>query len=650
MTSAHPASPAHPVEHSASRLRVPRTSVGPRAYFLGSLLVVASVVWTIQIDLVWWTSRNWFSLNYHVVFMLLVLAALNGLAGRVPGVRRLSRSELLLIAIMLTVATPVAGHMFLQRLVPIITHAFRYGTPENQWARLLQPLLPRWLVASDPVMLRAIYAGNADLYQAGVWKPLVVPVVVWTGFTLALLGTMVSFNRLLRRQWMERERLSYPVIELPFQLTDPQGAFWRQPLLWLAFGLAGSLDMVNGLSYLWPSIPEFPLLYDLRPFLTEKPWRNIGYVALSCRPHVIGLGYLIPADLSFSMWLFFLLAKGQLLVAGLQGWDAIPEFPYLHYQSMGAYLAIFGFAVAMSGPQLLRVMRRRWPGDTEGAEERRAAVGVVGGLMCLIGFSLAAGMAWWAALPFFALYFAVAIAITRIRAEAGAPVHDLLVQGPGWALASVFGPGSFPQATLTMFAMYHWFNRDTSCHPMPYQLEAYKLGDRGGLSSSLVTRAMVLALLIGTVTAVWSILHTVAQLGGATAKIHGQFVWYGAQPYEQVGRWLAAPRPANTPAGVALLAGAALTWGMQWARTRFLGWPFHPVGFALQAGWLMPNIWSEILIAWLLKVLVLRYGGLRGYRKLMPFFLGLMLGEYTVQGFWALAGVVLGMPTYPYWG
>jgi hypothetical protein len=160
---------------------------------------------------------------------------------------------------------------------------------------------------------------------------------------------------------------------------------------------------------------------------------------------------------------------------------------------------------------------------------------------------------------------------------------------------------------------------------------------------------MLLALVIGSVAAVWSILHMVVQLGGATAKIHGQFVWYGAQPYDQAGRWLAAPRPPNTPAGAALLAGAALTWGMQWARTRFLGWPFHPVGFALQAGWLMPNIWTEILIAWLIKVLVLRYGGLRGYRKLLPLFLGLMLGEYAVQGFWALVGVVLGMPTYPYW-
>jgi hypothetical protein len=185
---------------------------------------------------------------------------------------------------------------------------------------------------------------------------------------------------------------------------------------------------------------------------------------------------------------------------------------------------------------------------------------------------------------------------------------------------------------------------------MPYQLEAYKLADRGGLSPRAATLAIGTALILGTLAAVWAVLHTVTQLGGATAKIQGQFVWYGGQPYQQVGRWLDAPPRPNTPAGMAILVGAALTWGMQWARTRALAWPFHPVGYALQAGWLMPNIWSCLLIAWVLKLAILRYGGLAGYRRLMPFFLGLMLGEYTVQGAWALVGVLLQIPTYPFWG
>lgn len=649
-TSVAPRVPPHVEEAVSGRLSL-------RALLLGSLLVIASATWAVQIELVWWTSRNWFALYYHVVFLLFALVGLNALAGRLPGICPLDRSELLLIAIMLTVATPVAGHMFLQRLVPIITHAFEYQRPENRWERLLLPLLPGWLVVSDPEALRAVYSGHATLYQRAVWAPLLPPLLAWLGFTLALLGTMVSLNRLLRRQWIERERLSYPVVELPFQMlsgsagSHSASTFWRQPLLWLGFGLAGGIDMLNGLSYLWPSLPELRLSHDMRPYLAEKPWSNMGNVALAYRPHVIGLGYLIPTDLSFSLWFFFLIAKTQLVLASLQGWDVLPEFPYLHYQSFGAYLALFGFAAAASGPSLVRAIKARRASEPWlGGEERRAAIGVGAGLLALVGFGVAAGMVWWAALAFFAIYFAVAIAISRMRAEAGVPVHDLLIQGPGWALAGVFGPDRFPPTTLAAFALFHWFNRDTSCHPMPYQLEAYKLADRGGLSPRAVTLAIGVALFLGTLAAVGAVLQTVTQLGGATAKIQGQFLWYGRQPYQQVGRWLDAPTPPNTPAGMAVLVGAALTWGMQWARTRVLIWPFHPIGYALQAGWLMPNIWSCLLIAWVLKLAILRYGGLAGYRRLMPFFLGLMLGEYTVQGAWALVGVLLQIPTYPFWG
>ncbi len=35
------------------------------------------------------------------------------------------------------------------------------------------------------------------------------------------------------------------------------------------------------------------------------------------------------------------------------------------------------------------------------------------------------------------------------------------------------------------------------------------------------------------------------------------------------------------------------------------------------------------MVSWLAKTIILRYGGLQGYRTALPFFIGLVLGEFS---------------------
>ena len=51
-------------------------------------------------------------------------------------------------------------------------------------------------------------------------------------------------------------------------------------------------------------------------------------------------------------------------------------------------------------------------------------------------------------------------------------------------------------------------------------------------------------------------------------------------------------------------------------------------------------------MAWLVKFLILRYQGLRGYRTALPFFLGLILGDFVLAVTWTLIGMALGIETY----
>jgi hypothetical protein len=81
---------------------------------------------------------------------------------------------------------------------------------------------------------------------------------------------------------------------------------------------------------------------------------------------------------------------------------------------------------------------------------------------------------------------------------------------------------------------------------------------------------------------------------------------------------------------------------MFWMRTHFAGFPFHPAGYALAMNYGAEYFWSCILIAWIIKGLVLRFGGNRWYQKALPIAFGVILGEYTVGAFWSAFSVIKG--------
>ena len=71
-----------------------------------------------------------------------------------------------------------------------------------------------------------------------------------------------------------------------------------------------------------------------------------------------------------------------------------------------------------------------------------------------------------------------------------------------------------------------------------------------------------------------------------------------------------------------------------WAQHRWFWWPLHPIGFAIGVGWLTGHIWFSCLVAWVLKLAILHVWGVRMFQTLKPFFLGLILGEVSVNGVW----------------
>jgi hypothetical protein len=90
-------------------------------------------------------------------------------------------------------------------------------------------------------------------------------------------------------------------------------------------------------------------------------------------------------------------------------------------------------------------------------------------------------------------------------------------------------------------------------------------------------------------------------------------------------RWISVP----TALGVADLGfmgfGAVVMWGLIQLRYQFPGWALHPVGFAIASSFATDHAAFSIFVAWFIKSIVLRAGGVSMYKKSQSFFLGILV-------------------------
>jgi len=629
-----------------------------RALVLGLLVIPLNAYWITQFELNRWSFPTYLVPYYNAIFCLALLSGANVVVGRVVPQARLRPSELLLIYLMATVISSLCSHNMMEILVTTMPHAHRYASPENDWATLILPYLPQHLVVSDANALEGYYEGGETLWRWETLRAWLPPVLAWFVFTMALVGVMLALTAFLRRQWTERERLSYPIIQLPLALVGESPQLWRERSLWLGLALTGTATLWNGIAVWVPSLPPLPLkrLYDLQTFFHDRPWNAIGWTPVTIHPHLIGLGFLMPLDLLFSSWFFYWFLKWEFIARSAFGWRALPRFPYEKEQSLGAYLAVTAVALWMGRGHLRRYFWAAWRGKHEAVSDpmapRVALVGAAWGFLVLVGFSRWAGMGLGVAVGFFVVYYFLSIAMTRMRAEFGFPIHDAHYPlGPDHATLIAYGTRRLGPSNLSVLALYHWFNRTYASHPMPNALEAFKMSERLGGERSL-NRTLSSAFLLATAVSVFVtfavILDGFYRQGSAT----GRFTWWGSggfgrETYGWLEGWLTNPTEPDL-FGVGFIGvGFAVAFALHSLRARFLWWPFHPLGYAVASSWGI-HVWSSFLIAWVAKGLVLKYAGIKGYRRGVPFVLGLVLGEYLVGSVWNWVAILGNVPTYQF--
>ncbi|MFC1713057.1 DUF6785 family protein [Candidatus Poribacteria bacterium] len=633
-----------------------RSGVTRKALVVGILLILLNSFWTIQHHEKFYAS---WSIFYNVIFILFVLTTLNFALKRLHPKVGFNQGELLTIYVMLCLATSVGSKDTIQALPPIMARPFHFATPENDWQELFWNHIPKWLTVQDKDVLNEFYEGDSTLYSVKHIQAWLPPILYWAAFIFVLLFVMLCINIIIRKQWIEQEKLSYPIIQLPFEMTKPgNGAgFFRNNLLWIGFGVAAGINLIKGLHFLYPAVPDIPFIkdfetYNLGSFFASRPLNAIGDMPVTIMVSVVGLGFLIPLELSFSVWVFHLIRAVQRVLGAMVGWcltgGTIYDITFVKWQAMGAYIGLASFALWSARKHIGGALKQAFGTGKDDFDEpmpyRWAFLGMIIGLAFLIFFTYEAGMSIWVVIPYFLIYyFVVSLTTTRLRAEVGPPVHELLYGGPNEMMIQIFGTRRLRGRNLGIFSIFFFYNRIYRSHPMPHQLEGLKLAEKAGLSSRRLVFAMLLATLVGIFSAFWRSLDVDFRINGVVSS------WVSGDATTLLTHWLNNPTGTDYTALFFTATGLVFTLALMFLRLRFLWWPLHPIGFPIASAWTMSYFWFSIFLSWLIKRVILKSGGLHAYRRAVPFFLGLILGEFIMGGLWDVIDRISGVLTYSFW-
>jgi len=626
----------------------PLEGLSPWTVVISLVLLAASLFWMLQAGIISQGVQLGEAVPVIPAVGALLLLTLIGLGlRRVSRHLRLPQSQVLYVYAFLCIGVTMNSVGVSRLLFPNITAVYYFQTPENDFASL-QKYMPTWLTPQDPRAIQDMYEG-ADTGRIP-WRPWAVPLVMWTLFLtawgVAMLGTMALF----RRQWMDKERLTFPIAQLVLDISDQEGrrvlgGFFGNPLMWIGFALACLFNIGNILRAWNPAIPAMGQTYDIGRFFTERPLSAIRPLSIAWRPENIGLGYLVSTEITLSVWVFYLalrLANVLSTGAGLE----ISGFPFDREQSFGAYVALGLFLIWVGRFQLKETFAKAFSYQRELTPQddpmspRTAVLCSLGGFAFMLVFAIKAGMWWWTALIFFALVLLFALVYARARAEAGAAMVWLF---PFYLhkqmMIHIGGSQLFTNGTdfrnLTIFSTFMFVSRGYYQSNMAYQAEAMKIVQEARLRQRTMAWWLTAAIIIGFAGSAFVHLYAYYQHGanileGGTTQ-GGYRVTLARTEFEELSGFVKAHRPPDRQRTWAAVSGALVVGVLVLLRTYFLRFPLHPLGFAMVTAYGGP-LWGPFLLVWITKTVILRLGGMGAYRRGIPFFLGLIIGHFFLSG------------------
>ncbi len=476
----------------------------------------------------------------------------------------------------------------------------------------------------------------------GIWMR---PLANWVVLIFIGYVVLMTFNLLIFRQWAHNEKLIYPLAEVTTVLAggcEPEGdgkSIYRSGLFWtgfaVAFGILGWNYLAN--NSIIPNIKPVKLEFLWLGYVGNGIFKGLGATYFCLIFVVIGITFLVPANISFSLWFFEILYLTMLVVMAWMGYGSnrwALGNPGRTGIGAGA-MVVFGIVILWTCRQYLLCAFR--PGALKGLPEDEARelrvssmlfLGASLVLMLMLSFGLGANLFF--VFVYFLLALTMAIALMRAVAEGGI----LGIEGGG-ALETImkvfFGFKGFFTGILIAPAALFWghFFGGTKAFIGPMMANSLKVREQMRIKRLSFHGAIAAGIVIATIVSVITLVMISYDRGADS--LHGWLnTFHGKSSINAVAgagaAAMAEPKPVPAKEKYWMLTGAVLMGGLLLARRKVFGIP-HPIGLLMIMNKSMYGFWGSILLGWIFKSIVSKYCSQEQYIAIRRFFIGLIVGH-----------------------
>ena len=551
----------------------------------------------------------------------------------------LRRGEMLTLFIMLWVVGTLPQLGWMNYWTSITAAPSYFATTENQWEETFFEYLP-WHVFAD-TSTRVIDPFWFGLPEGGAipWDGWIAAIGQWLGVSLGMVVFGLCLIVLFQKQWVENEKLTFPLAQMPLDLTRGIDAARRVPdifrtsAFWVGFAVVFLAILYNIGTYFATGLPPLELFwesYDLR--FSEDIVFSIRVL-----PLVLALTYLCPVDILGSLIVFHWLAvlKRALMTrmgfaldgfgAGAGAGSAEP-LKIIFMESYGALIFIGVWSVWLARRHLRQVWQQVHSGRGDCGEVRRYRVAVAGLVLSgawVVGWGVGLGMSLPLAVASFTLMVMSYFVTAKLVAATGFAYllpNKTQVKGNSFIIDLIGSVHLSPRSLVAykVFTSNAFFGtfRIPAWPALPHCLRLFSLSQPGSL-----TTAILAAFLVGFLVAALATI-VLAYDGGGHLFLGGKANWV----FDDTVHLMNNPvQPALSKWGVWLF-GFTEAAIIAVLRGYFHWFPLHPIGLAFQNTFGVRLYWFSLFIVWVVKLTLLRYGGVKAFRKGKPFFYGLAIG------------------------
>ena len=564
---------------------------------------------------------------------------LNAVVGALRRSWALRRGEMIVVFCMAWISASIPAANFMGLLIGGVAAPYYYATPENRWGELLLDYLPKWAVPSNQAEEMTWFFEGKPSDAMIPWDAWIGPLLWWGLFLMALALVTSAIVAILRHQWVDRERLPFPLAEAPLAMTEEHEGRAGVPVLvknrlfWVGLLIPLFVIIWNIAGYFSHLVPEIRLMASHNMPLGR------GFPSLRLKLHffIIGFSYFTNLDVLFSLWFFYLLGVIQTGVFERLGYTIGASDIWgsrggaaLGWQAMGAFFTFTSVGLWMAREHLGRVLRKVIHDDPEidDSEEfmsYRVALFAGGlGAVFMLFWLWRSGMTLdVAGVYLFALVIMI-IGVSRIVSESGLMYARMPITPQSFTFYTlgIREMESTAAASLGLsyatFGLGNTFGATTLTH-------IAKLGAEIKLKTRTLFGAVVIALLVSLLISAIYTLHLGYTHGAYNFNVY-TFNAGNRTIFTTVVQKMLKPFDLSLPRVGFFGIGAALAGICSLLRYRYLWWPLSPIGLTVFPTGVLTHQVFSIFLVWLTKIILLKTGGIALYRRVMPLFMGMLLG------------------------